>query len=200
MTAYTRGHTLTSVADLARVTMTIMPAHGDLMTNKQASGAVEPGEVVEPVAANGAESFQVGGTPQGRVQKLASTPGSAYRGLKRYGVAMRPIEHSSLFDDPNSSGTNISQANTAMADGDWVRVAHSGVILTTLVEATASASVAATFVPGTVLTWDGAATRPTGITGTGAWVPCGAAETPLAEVVSFKAINDGGMLELKLLA
>jgi hypothetical protein len=180
--------------------MTIMPAHGDLISNVQASGTVEPGEVVERVAAAGAESYQAVGTPQGRVAKVAGTPASATRGLRRLGVAMRPIEHSSLFTDPNSTNTNIAQSNTAMADGDWVRVAYSGVILTTLVEQTASASVASTFAPGTLLTWDGAATRPTGISGTGAWAPCAAAETPLAEVVSIKPINDGGLLELKLLA
>ncbi len=200
MTAYTRGHTLTSLADLARVTMTILPAHGDLISNVQASGAVQPGEVVERVAANGANSYQVAGTPQGRVAKVGATPASAYRGLKRYGIAMRPIEHSSLFSDVNSDNTNIAQSNTEMADGDYVRVAYSGVFLTTLVEATASASVASTFLPGTLLTWDGAATRPTGISGTGAWAPAAANEVVLAEVMSFKAINDGGMLELKLLA
>ena len=200
MTAYTRGHTLTSLVDLARVTMTILPAHGDLLSNMQASGAVEPGEVVERVSAAGAGSYQAAGTPQGRVASIAGTPASATRGLKRYGVAMRPIEHSSLFSDPNSSNTNIAQSNTVMADGDYVRVAYSGVILTTLVEQTASASVAATFAPGTLLTYDGSATRPTGITGTGAWTPAAAADTPLAEVMSIKPVNDGGMLELKLLA
>jgi hypothetical protein len=180
--------------------MTIMPAHGDLISNVQASGAVQPGEVVERVAAAGAESYQAVGTPQGRVAKVAGTPASATRGLRRLGVAMRPIEHSSLFTDPNSTNTNIAQSNTEMADGDWVRVAYSGVILTTLTEQTASASVASTFAPGTLLTWDGAATRPTGISGTGAWAPCAANETPLAEVVSIKPVGDGGLLELKLLA
>lgn len=200
MTAYTRGHTLTSLADLARVTMTIMPSHGDLISNVQASGAVQPGEVVERVAAAGAESYQMAGQPQGRVQKVAGAPASAYRGLKRYGIAMRPVEHSSLFSDVNSSNTNIAQVNTEIADGEWVRVATSGTFLTTLTEQTASASVASTFAPGTLLTWDGTATRPTGISGTGAWVPATAADVALAEVTSIKPVGDGGLMGLKLLA
>ena len=202
MTAYTRGHKLTGLANMAKVTMTLLPAHGDLDSSKQASGVVGPGELVEPVAAAGAGSYQAAGTPQGRVAKVAGTLASAnaYGGMKRYGIAMRVIEPSTTFSDPNSTNTNIAQSNSDISNGEFVRVAHSGVFLTTLVEATASASVAATFLPGTALTWDGGATRPSGISGTGAWTPATASDLVLAEVKSFKAVNDGGLLELKLLA
>lgn len=202
MTAYTRGHKLTSLADIARVTMTLLPAHGDLDSSKQASGAVEPGELVEPVAAVGANSYQAAGAPQGRVAKVAGSLSSAnaYRGMKRYGVAMRVIEHSSTFSDPNDANTNVAQSNKTINDGEFVRAAYGGIFLTTLVEAGASASIADTYKPGTALTWDGAATRPTGITGTGAWTPATASDLVLAEVKSFKAVDDGGLLELKLLA
>ena len=202
MTAYTRGHTLTGLADMARITMTLLPAHGDLDSSKQASGAVGPGELVEPVSAVGAGAHQAAGTPQGRVAKVGGTLSSAsmYGGMKRYGIAMRVIEHSTTFSDPNDTNTNIAQSNKAIADGEYVRVAKSGVFLTTLVETGASASMAATFLPGTPLTWDGAATRSTGLTGTGAWTPATASDLVLAEVKSFKAVGDGGLLELKLLA
>lgn len=200
MTAYTRGHSLTGVDGLARVTMTLMPPEGDIRSHLQASGAIMPGDVVVAVAADGAEGFQVSGVPQGRVAKVTGSIASAAGGKRRYGVAMRPIEHSSLFSDANSTNTNIAQSNTEIADGEWVRVVHGGVILTTVTASAASAAFESTFAPGTMLTWDGAAAQCAELGGTGGWKATADAAEALAEVVSVKQISTGGLVEFRFLA
>lgn len=199
MTAYTRGHQLTGLASMARITMTLLPPHGDLDSSKQASGTVGPGELVETVSSLGTGTTALTGAPQGRVRKVTGAAASGLRGLKHYGVAMRCVEFPGPAFEWDINNGPIEQVNSDIADGEYVRVGYSGQFLTTLVASGASGSMATTYTPGTKLTWNGAAGRSTGLTGTGAWEATTNMAVAIAEVRSFKPVGDGGLLEFKLL-
>ena len=189
MTAYSRKFKLSQVDALPRVTIVNPP--NMILSHNVASGSVVPGELVEPVGVSHSDNIHTVG---GFVQTVAGKPSSAFKGLRRYSVAMRPVE---VFNELESTTTPVDVVNRTIAAGEFVRQVYDGILMTTLAKPTVAG-----YQSGDLLTWDGSATRPTGISGTGAW-QLAASDEPLAEVVSFKevdATSHDGILEFRLLA
>jgi len=188
MPAYTSKTKLNSVENLARVTIVNPPTR--ILSHNAASGSVEPGEVVEPVVASAtAVEFEVGG----RVQTVAGTLDADLVGKQHYAVAMRQIDVVNEY--PVQNGPN-NVVNQTIADGDWVRQVFDGTIITTL------CASAASYTPGELLTWDGAAVKPAGLSGTGAWVTSPSNDVAMASVVSAKEVNTNDnewLVELRLM-
>jgi hypothetical protein len=188
MPAYTSKTKLTSVENLARVTIVNPPTR--ILSHNAASGAVQPGEVVEPVSASAIQTeFEVGG----RVQKVAGTLDSDLVKVHHFAVAMRQIDVVNEF--PNQFGPN-DVVNQTINDGEFVRQVFDGTIMTTL------CASAAAYTPGDLMTWDGAAVKPAGLSGTGAWVAAPSNAVAFASVVSAREVNTDDnewLVELRLL-
>lgn len=187
--AYTTTGSLSSLAALPKVTI-VHPEHAPV-TYLRASGSIDPGDVVESVAAGHGKTFyEVGGY----VQAVAS--GGALQGPTKglYGVAMHQVEvmDQNLLD--SATVGPIEKVNETIVAGDWVRVLYEGTIGTTKM-----AAADAPFLPGQLVTWNPAAARGTSLGGNGAFVRTTDKNAALAQVVSFKAIDNSGYAELRLL-
>jgi hypothetical protein len=193
MPAYTSDTGLNSLVKLPKVQI-VHPEHAP-ESYLRASGEIDPGDVVQAVtpaasAVHGKTFYEVGG----RVTTVTASAGISAP-VGRFGVAMKEVQvmtderAGSLSDGP------IEFVNAAIAHGDFLRVLREGTFFTTKVEPDSTP-----LFPGELVTWNGAATRPTGMTGTGAWVrTTAAAGNALAQVVSFKEVGDSGYAEFRLL-
>jgi hypothetical protein len=133
---------------------------GEVWSYKRANGVIVPGTLVTPVMVTGVECVRpvtAGDT------LVASGDGIRKEGLS---VAMRQI----MTPDINP-GSQYNPAlgpneivNLPIADQDYVRTIHTGVLNLTLVVPDAA------YAPGDIIGWDPGGARPAGkTTGTGAW-------------------------------
>lgn len=133
---------------------------GEVWSHKRANGVIIPGSAVVPVVVGGVECV--------RPIVAADAITTQGDGLRRelIAVAMRQI----MVPDINP-GSQYNPAlgpneivNLPIADQDYVRTYHTGVLNLTLV------APDATYAPGDIIGWDPAAARPAGkAAGTGAW-------------------------------
>lgn len=133
---------------------------GEVWSYKRANGVIIPGSCVVPTVVSGVECVR----PVVAGDSIVTTGA----GLRRetLAVALRQI----MTPDINP-GSQYNPAlgpneivNLPIADQDYVRTYHTGVMNMTLV------TPDATYAPGDVIGWDPTAARPVGkATGTGAW-------------------------------
>lgn len=133
---------------------------GEVWSNKRANGVIVPGTCVKPDLVNGVECV----TPVVAGDAISEAGG----GLRRetLAVALRQI----MIPDINPGSQYNPQlgpneiVNLPIADMDYVRTYHTGVLNLTLVAPDAD------YEPGDIIGWNPAAARPAGkATGTGAW-------------------------------
>jgi hypothetical protein len=133
---------------------------GEVWSNKRANGVIVPASCVVPVVIGGVECVR----PVIAGDAISQTGG----GLRRetLAVALRQI----MIPDINPGSQYNPQlgpneiVNLPIADQDYVRTYHTGVLNLTLVVPDAS------YAAGDVIGWDPAGARPAGkATGTGAW-------------------------------
>ncbi len=133
---------------------------GEVWSTKRANGVIVPGSCVLPV--------MVGGIEMVRPAVAGDTIVTTGDGIRQQllAVAMRQI----MVPDINPGSQYNPQlgpneiVNLPIADQDYVRTYHTGVMHLTLVKPDA------TYAPGDIIGWDDTAARPLGkTTGTGAW-------------------------------
>jgi hypothetical protein len=133
---------------------------GEVWSNKRANGIIVPGSCVVPTMVAGVECVRpiVGGD-------TIVTSGDGLR-MQSLAVALRQI----MIPDINPGSQYNPQlgpneiVNLPIADQDYVRTYHGGVMHLTLV------APDSTYAPGDIIGWDPTAARPVGKTsGTGAW-------------------------------
>ena len=132
---------------------------GEVWSHKRANGVIVPGTCVRPVMVSGVECVQ---------PVAADTIVDTGAGLRSQdlAVALRQIMVPDI--NPGSQYNPVlgpnEIVNLPIADQDYVRTYHSGVLHLTLVVPNA------TYVPGDVIGWNPTGVRPAGkTTGTGAW-------------------------------
>ena len=133
---------------------------GEVWSNKRANGVIVPGAPVIPVMVSGVECVR---PITGGDTIVLNGDGIRQQGIS---IALRQI----MTPDINP-GSQYNPAlgpneimNLPIADQDYVRTYHSGVLNLTLVVPDAS------YAPGDIIGWDPGGTRPAGkTTGTGAW-------------------------------
>jgi len=133
---------------------------GEVWSNKRASGVILPGTLVKPVQVGGVGSV----APVAEGDSIVET-GAGIRS-QSLAVAMRQI----MAPDINpGSQYNIALGpneivNLPIADKDWVRTYHTGVLHLTLVVPKAG------YVEGDIIGWNPKGARPEGkAAGEGAW-------------------------------
>jgi hypothetical protein len=144
---------------------------GEVWSNKRANGVIIPGSCVIPVMVSGVECVR----PVTGSDTIVAT-GDGIR-KENLSIALRQI----MMPDINP-GSQYNPAlgpneimNLPIADQDYLRTYHSGVLNLTLVVPDAN------YVPGDIIGWDPTGTRPAGkASGSGAW----AAHARDANVVS----------------
>lgn len=160
---------LTGVSRLPNVTV----AHpGEFWTNRVASGAITPGEAVVPVNLAG---------------RLAVRLATNTDPILQMGIAIRPIDVPDGATDSQyttSLGPNEIR-NLPLAAGAYCGVGYSGAFHLTLVKPRA-------WVPGELVRWGAAATRPTGKSGTGSWDVTTDPTIALFEVMEFRPYSADG--------
>src|SRR5256885_1752659 len=148
-TATTGAFPIAGVGALPNVTI---QHPGDVWSNRRAAGNIVPGAAVAPViGANLAfKQLVAGDVPDKRQVAVA---------LRQ--IALPDINPGSLYN-PALGPNEI--VNLMIADQDWLRTYHTGVLGLTLVEPRAD------YQPGQILGWAPAAARPVGkAAGNGAW-------------------------------
>lgn len=133
---------------------------GEVWSNKRANGVIIPGSCVKPSVVSGVECV----APVVAGDAISESGG----GLRRetLAVALRQI----MIPDINPGSQYNPQlgpneiVNLPIADLDYVRTYHTGVLNLTLVTPDAA------YEPGDIIGWDPTAARPAGkASGTGAW-------------------------------
>lgn len=133
---------------------------GEVWSHKRANGVIVPGTAVVPVMVGAVECV--------RPVVAGDTIGQSGAGLRReaVAVAMRQI----MIPDINPGSQYNPQlgpneiVNLPIADQDYVRTYHTGVLHLTLVVPDA------TYAPGDIIGWDPTGARPAGkAAGQGAW-------------------------------
>lgn len=150
---------------------------GEVWTNKRASGIIVPGSLVRPVLIGGVGSVAVvaaGDTidQEESLEQTGAASGSHVR-AETLAVAMRQI----MVPDINTgSQYNLALGpneivNLPIADKDWVRTYHTGVLHLTLVAPDAG------YLEGDIIGWDPKGARPALKTaGEGSWARIAHAE------------------------
>jgi hypothetical protein len=155
---------------------------GEVWSNRRAAGNIVPGAAVAPVVGAQLRYKQLvaGDTP--RRDQVA--------------IALRQI----ALPDPNSGPASIGPneiVNQMIADQDWLRTYHTGVLGLTLVEPRND------YQAGQLIGWNPAAGRPVGkAAGPGAWSNQGIlADTDIFEVFEFRPYGGGneGLLTVRFL-
>lgn len=169
---------ISGVGKLPNVTI----AHpGEVWSNRTASGNVVPGAAVAPV---------IGAKSKFKQLVALDTPDP-----RQVAVAMRQVEVPDQNSGPAALGPN-EIVNKMIADGDWLRTYHTGVLHLTLIEPRA-------YQPGEIVGWSVAAARPVGkAAGTGAWSNQNIlAGTDIFEVFEYRPYGGGneGLLTVRFL-
>lgn len=158
------AYPLTSTGKLPNVDVA---SPGEVWSNKRASGVIVPGSLVRPVLVGA-----VGAVVPIATGDVIVADGDGIR-QQALAVAMRQI---AVPDINPGSQYNLALGpneivNLPIADKDWVRTYHTGVLHLTLVVPDA------TYKEGDIIGWDPKGTRPTGKTaGEGAWAKIGHAD------------------------
>lgn len=135
---------LESVAGLPHVSLAFPGEH---WSDGKATEAITPGSMVTTVASGGKKYHSI------------AASGTVSR---KHGIAMRTVQ----IPDPNGGPNSLSPndvMNEDISAHEYVHVYYSGGFHLTLIEPDDS------YAPGDLIAWDPAASRPTGISGSGAW-------------------------------
>jgi hypothetical protein len=155
---------------------------GEVWSNRRASGNVVPGAAVAPV---------IGAKLKYKQLVAGDTPDS-----RQVAVALRQIQVPDQNTGPAALGPN-ELVNQMIADQDWLRTYHTGVLGLTLCEPRAD------YQAGQLVGWAPAAARAAGkAAGTGAWSNAGIlAGTDIFEVMEFRPYGGGneGLLTVRFL-
>lgn len=155
---------------------------GEVWSNRRAQGNIVPGACVIPV---------VGARLTFKQAVALDAPDS-----RQVAVAMRQVEIPDVNNGPAALGPN-EIVNQMIADGDWLRTYHTGVLHLTLIDPDE------TYEAGDIIGWNPAANRPVGkAAGAGAWSPNGIlAGTDIFEVFEFRPYGGGteGLLTVRFL-
>lgn len=168
------AYPLTSVAKLPNVTVAYP---GERWSDRKASGLMDPGQAVVPVASAG---------------KLLMRAASASDAVTQMAVATRTIDvpdtnPGSIYNE--ALGPNEIR-NLPIQNGDYILAVYSGALHLTLI-------VPDTYNPGDLIGWCPNGPRPTGkptTQGIGAWGKMTQAQAvgPLFEVTQFRPTNQAG--------
>lgn len=170
MTPVAGAYPITGVGKLPNVTIA---SPGEVWSRFRANGVVIPGAAVAPVLVSGNKRWKqliAGDTPT----------------IEQVAVAMRQVEIPDINTGFSALGPN-EIVNQAIADGDYVRTYHTGVLHLTLAEPRAD------YAPAQKIGWAVAAPRPSGkAAGTGAWSNAGIlAGTAIFELEEFRKFGAG---------
>ena len=159
--AYTSTNLLTDAAGALPRVQIVHPGTVDVTTYNTASGVIQPGDMVELVSASAAQTYYTQG---GKARKVLATPSFASgNARRRYGIGMKQVQ---VLDQATAASLTTGPTELVNADiavGEFVRIVHDGTVATTVVKPDDA------FVPGDLVTYDPAGTRPSGYTGTGCW-------------------------------
>lgn len=146
---------------------------GEVWSNRRASGNIVPGACVAPIVGAPLKFKQVG-----VVGDVVDR--------RQVAIALRQVEIPDVNNGPATLGPN-EIVNQMIADGDWLRTYHTGVLHLTLIDPDE------TYTAGDIIGWDAAANRPAGkAAGTGAWSPTGfLAGTDIFEVFESRPYGGG---------
>lgn len=143
---------------------------GEHWSDGKASEAITPGELVIPINSGGKLYWQ----------RAASGTLDV-----RAAIALRTVQTPDVNTGPTALGPNQIM-NLDIAVGEYVHAYHSGAFHLSLVKPDTA------YVPGDLLDWDPAGTRPTGKSGTGSWRRGATAARAFFVVQQFRPYSTAG--------
>lgn len=161
---------LESVAKLPNVSVAFPGEH---WSNRKASEVIVPGEAVVPVSSGG---------------KLYVRRAGSADVITQLAIALQPVQ-----PPDNAGGSIYTQplgpneiVNRALQPGEYVHTYYSGAFHLTLIRPD-------TYLPGDLIGWAPAGTRPTGKGGVGSWAKNAQADIDsVFEVMEFRPVNVAG--------
>lgn len=143
---------------------------GEHWSDGKAYETITPGELVVPVNSGGKLYWQ-------RAASGTLDPRSA--------IALRTVQTPDVNTGPSASGP-VAIMNTAIAQHEYVHAYSSGAFHLSLIKPDTA------YVPGDLIDWDPAGTRPTGKTGTGSWRRGATAARAFFMVQQFRPYSTAG--------
>lgn len=156
---------LTSVQNLPHVDVAFPGEH---WSDRKAIEVITPGDAIMPVNSGGILGMRI------------ATSGES--GHPQLAIAVKTVQIPDVNTGPTALGPNQIM-NADIAVGEYVHAYYSGAFNLTLVTPHA-------YVPSDLIGWDPAASRPTGISGTGAWKKVTNVALAVFEVLEFRPVND----------